>query len=411
MLNEKIQFDRPIIVIGLGRSGSTLLNQILNANPVITMLGETQFMFPKLYNDLWGSHSFLRDTPAIDWAYQWSASRPASADTPLELQHARVLSMLRGMLHQMLLGKRLSSAHGKGLRAGLVRLWHSIAGGTGAQWWGFKEIWNGVGNNRFDWELYDLLFPQAIFLHLVRNPVEFAMSNAGYAGNELTPREFSSLMQDWTDSYSYCAQRASTGRYFEVRYEDLRQSPQSTLKPLFDRLAIRWTPDSVAQLKNVRVPTVNKPALPDDYAQRIADTPGMTGIMEHFGYAVARDEGATQAPPSTLLEVPAPNDSEEIECIFDAHFDHELGSAWLIELPRFAGVADNGDTPARSPLQVFENETPLPIPHAAHDEIRLQGGGRYSHWGNLLLFSTTDNSNPNSNGRVYKFKLPKNALP
>ena len=39
--------------------------------------------------------------------------------------------------------------------------------------------------------------------------------------------------------------------------------------------------------------------------------------------------------------------------------------------------------------------------HAAHDDIRSIGLGRFSHWENYVVFSASDNSNPRLNGREY----------
>lgn len=57
------------------------------------------------------------------------------------------------------------------------------------------------------------------------------------------------------------------------------------------------------------------------------------------------------------------------------------------------------------PHDTPEDDTPLAPTHALHFRIRSLGGGPYSHWQNRLLFSTSDNTNPNSNGRVYSFDL------
>jgi hypothetical protein len=57
-----------------------------------------------------------------------------------------------------------------------------------------------------------------------------------------------------------------------------------------------------------------------------------------------------------------------------------------------------------SALRVFEDGKPLPTPHAPHDDILALGAGRFSHWGPKVYFSTTDNSDPNTNGRQYTVK-------
>ena len=48
---------------------------------------------------------------------------------------------------------------------------------------------------------------------------------------------------------------------------------------------------------------------------------------------------------------------------------------------------------------------PLGFWHALHDHIRVAGGGRFSHWGDQLLFSTTDNSDPNLNVLTYAYGM------
>src|SRR5436853_5305763 len=48
----------------------------------------------------------------------------------------------------------------------------------------------------------------------------------------------------------------------------------------------------------------------------------------------------------------------------------------------------------RSRLRLMEDGKPLGPAHASHDDIRSHGGGLFSHWGDDLYFSTSDNSDP-----------------
>jgi hypothetical protein len=59
------------------------------------------------------------------------------------------------------------------------------------------------------------------------------------------------------------------------------------------------------------------------------------------------------------------------------------------------------DRDGLSSLVVLEDGRPLQGAGALHDEIRQLGCGRYSHWGDTLYFSTSDNSDPAGNGRAY----------
>lgn len=60
-----------------------------------------------------------------------------------------------------------------------------------------------------------------------------------------------------------------------------------------------------------------------------------------------------------------------------------------------------------SKLVVMEDGRPLPQGHAPHENIRKLGGGLYSHWGDMVYFSSTDNSAPLGNGRRYTVKTVK----
>jgi hypothetical protein len=78
-------------------------------------------------------------------------------------------------------------------------------------------------------------------------------------------------------------------------------------------------------------------------------------------------------------------------------FRHDDGYSWV------ASVPSNllSDEEAASCLVVFEDDQRLGPGHSPHDEIRRQGYGRFSHWGAQIYLSTSDNSNPMTNGRRY----------
>jgi hypothetical protein len=67
--------------------------------------------------------------------------------------------------------------------------------------------------------------------------------------------------------------------------------------------------------------------------------------------------------------------------------------------------------PTSSNLMVFEEGRALGPPHSLHSDIREQGGGRFSHWDGALIFSTTDGTDPRTNGRVYSIKASSEVKP
>ncbi len=86
-------------------------------------------------------------------------------------------------------------------------------------------------------------------------------------------------------------------------------------------------------------------------------------------------------------------------------FVHRKGQAWSLTLPQHAGTGDDLQEPRRSRLMLFEDGVPLGFAHQTHADIEGHGGGRYSHWKDLLIFSTTDGSDPNTNGRRYTISI------
>jgi len=83
------------------------------------------------------------------------------------------------------------------------------------------------------------------------------------------------------------------------------------------------------------------------------------------------------------------------------YFEALEGHAFFSRLPPGWAEGNTAEEPGRSRLQVFEDGFPLGPAHAPHSDIAGVGGGRYSHWGDRLSLSTSDNSDPRTNGREY----------
>ena len=93
-----------------------------------------------------------------------------------------------------------------------------------------------------------------------------------------------------------------------------------------------------------------------------------------------------------LREIPA-----SIPCV------RESGYCWHMFLGRRDESDDRCDN--ASALVLLENDRPLGPAHCLHQEIRDYGCGRYSHWNGHLWFSTSDNTDPNKNGRRYAMEF------
>ncbi len=75
-----------------------------------------------------------------------------------------------------------------------------------------------------------------------------------------------------------------------------------------------------------------------------------------------------------------------------------LSVTWLHDLP-----VDTARRPVSSRLEMFEDGRPLGPPHSQHSDIREKAGGRFSFWDGSIIFSTSDGTDPRTNGRAYSF--------
>ncbi|SMD00965.1 hypothetical protein SAMN05880593_1153 [Rhizobium sp. RU36D] len=85
----------------------------------------------------------------------------------------------------------------------------------------------------------------------------------------------------------------------------------------------------------------------------------------------------------------------------------DQGFAYVVELPGlvapfpFVISSDGPGAPADSSLSLYEDGRRLGPAHSSHGQIRQAGLGAYSHWNGGLLFSSSDGSDPRTNGRTY----------
>jgi hypothetical protein len=102
---------------------------------------------------------------------------------------------------------------------------------------------------------------------------------------------------------------------------------------------------------------------------------------------------------------PDPCAAHDNEVELKPPFERQNGYAYEAEVPALQNVADDSDSPHRSTLVVCEDERVLGPSHSPHAVVRQSGKGSFSHWRNYLLFSSSDNSDPNSNGHRYRAVL------
>jgi len=113
------------------------------------------------------------------------------------------------------------------------------------------------------------------------------------------------------------------------------------------------------------------------------------GLLDHLSSLFR-----TYAIPAESLVVPAPFDNDDRAC-----FTIMVPEEWT------------SDANGTSTVQLLEDGQHLGPAGANHDDIRTLGRGRFSHWNNKVWFSTSDSSDPNTNGRTYSIVPPEGWAP
>jgi SAM-dependent methyltransferase len=94
-----------------------------------------------------------------------------------------------------------------------------------------------------------------------------------------------------------------------------------------------------------------------------------------------------------------------LECRIDPTVIVEQGGfGWAVKTSDLFDEGDTVERPRRSNLQVLENGVSLGPAHSDHTSIRELGGGRFSHWGEWLYFSSSENLPPNRNACSYALR-------
>ncbi len=364
----EINYEAPIIIIGAGRSGTTLLSAMLGLHPDISLHAETAFYIPKVWLHLMEYYDFIVSWSGMMKSISLSNQLPVEQDlvTRRSKEEKRIANIVINSLIDIVDIDR-SKRH-----------------------WGYKEIWNGCNAHFFDWKIYDQVFPQATWVHLIRNPFKFVDSQARNKGEELTKDFLLYHLSDWTSMMNYSRLRRQTGRYFEFRYEDLLEDPRGILTPLFNHLEIGWSDLCARALATTWVPA-RHPKL-----QRFPDIkpaiPGLNELVEELHY--------TEDIKNLGIELMNLRDNFNNKQV-------------VIELNNFRHVNDNylvplGNDPSLAFLHLYEDEQKIG-PVVNNDKIVQKiGMGSYC-FANLegsiyLMMSTSDNTDPRMNSRKYTLR-------
>ena len=204
---------KTILIVTYGRSGSTLLQGVLNSIPGVTIRGENENVFFNLFT-FYKKMSFLKE----NYSLALLPSQPwfGAAFFNMESINTQLRELAKSML--------------------------AIPDDNGIQTvYGFKEIrYNELGDNLEPYlDFLQLIFPDVALIFNTRNLSDVVKS--AWWGEENPKKVIRALKQVEKRFHAYAAQRSNC---FEISYEDLVQQSQK-LKNMFQFLGAYYDEQSI----------------------------------------------------------------------------------------------------------------------------------------------------------------------
>ncbi|MDP9226991.1 MAG: sulfotransferase [Actinomycetota bacterium] len=203
----------PFFIVASARSGTTLLRLILNRHPSIAVPPESRFI-----TELW------QGTDEVD-ASEFLArlvdhDRFAEWELPIEAVRAE-----------------LDRSPTVSYREAISAVYRAYARHKGKELWGDKTP-------RYVEHIPFLagLFPSSRFVHLVRDGRDVALSYADVPFGPKTVARAAGLWKARVSAGIRTGRPLAPGRYIEIHYEDLAESPEKQLRDLCSFLGISFEP-------------------------------------------------------------------------------------------------------------------------------------------------------------------------
>ena len=230
----------PIFLLGSGRSGTTLLQKILNSADDVMIWGE-HGGFLKQIAQAYFHHT---ENPEVNQAiFHWN---PIAKDPNLDFHRLRLTDINYSWMNWY--GSREVAASFAGL---IESFFHPP--GMEKRHWGFKEIRYG-GDDRTI-ELLAKLFPTARFVFIARNPVDVIASQAalGWGRRVALGSGWKQLAEAWVAQNRGLLefQRANEERTHFVRFESLTSKDSGAIEDLFKWLGFE-TSDRQGELVDLQ---------------------------------------------------------------------------------------------------------------------------------------------------------------
>jgi Sulfotransferase family len=221
----------PLVVLGVSRSGTTLLRVILDRSPGVAIPDESFFvpLLARRHRRTVDAERFLDDLARIPTIRAWG------------LRPEDVAPRIRP---------------GMATGAAIAAIFEAYAERAGKPRWGDKTpmYMRHLG-------LLERLFPDAQYVHLVRDGRDAALSFLEMPegtftrtwAHPATPAQFACLWAKEVSDARALGRRVGTARYREVRYEELVDDPQAVVAGICAFAGLEFVSDMLAYTDSVDV--------------------------------------------------------------------------------------------------------------------------------------------------------------
>ena len=283
MNSDEPDFAAPVIIVGPGRSGTTLLGAALGEHPNFYMIGETKFLFPRLWNTLYEFPNFFTFRRFSKLAQQ---TRPEWRELPWytfamevagpEMGKLTDLSNAIAATEKERIAQELGAAFARMLIPPSLRRRH----------WGMQEIWIGSDSFPYSFELYEAAFPRARYIHSVRNPFTYLASV--FNNNQVSGSMEAAVHQlkQWIKMTTFARTLAASERYMEFRHEDFVGDDGRTAKQVFAFVGLNFPEQCQRTLEIRHLPSTGPNVFLDRADELLAAVPGLREEMKNLGYTI-----------------------------------------------------------------------------------------------------------------------------
>lgn len=213
--------DRPILIVGCPRSGTTLLQLMLHAHSRIAIPPENRFVLPAYHRRR--EFGDLREPANRRHLAQWLVSEPGHKLGGFGLDPDR-------LVQEIVAGPPT-------LGGALATVFRAYAERCGKPRWGDKRP-SYISNLH----IVTRLHPTAQIVHIVRDGRDCVASLKGMWWHQGGSYEAVSRWAQAVDHGRRAARRFGPGSYYELRYERLVAAPERELAALCEYLGERYEP-------------------------------------------------------------------------------------------------------------------------------------------------------------------------